>query len=332
VPLWNNTAARELVLEDGGVIGVIVEKEGQPMNIQARKGVLLAAGGFEHNQEMREQYLPHPTNAEWSAANPDNTGDAIRMAQALGAVLDLMDDAWWIPSGLPPDTPPIILVGERSFPRQVIVNSAGKRFINEATPYHQFGHVMYAENRESASTIPATMIFDRRYRNRYIFGQTVPLLTPRKFLESGYFRRAGSLEELAEQVAVDRGGLAEIIRQFNRNAAEGKDPQFGRGESALDRYYGDPTSRPNPCLGPIDTPPFYAVALYPGDLGTKGGLLTDEWARVLRQGGAPIPGLYACGNTSASVMGKSYPGAGATIGPAMTFGYLSALHASGEVG
>jgi len=332
IPLWNNTSARELVLEEGIVTGVNAEKEGQSVRIRARKGVLLAAGGFEHNQEMREQYLPKPTNANWSAANPANTGDAIRMGQAIGAALDLMDDAWWIPSGLPPDEPPIILVGERSFPRQVIVNSAGQRFINEATPYHQFGQVMYAKNQEGSSTIPAYMVFDRRYRNRYIFGQTLPFLTPIKFIESGYFRRKSSLRDLAEQVGIDPGGLVETIQRFNRFAVEGKDPQFGRGESALDRYYGDPTSRPNPCLGPIDTPPFYAVALYPGDLGTKGGLLTDEWARVLRLDGAPIGGLYACGNTSASVMGNSYPGAGATIGPAMTFGYISALHASGEVG
>jgi 3-oxosteroid 1-dehydrogenase len=328
IPVWRNAAASTLIHEKDIVTGIIVNQAGKDIRVRVNRGILLAAGGFEHNQDMRQEYLPQPTQADWSAGNPANTGDAIRMGQAAGAALDLMDDAWWTPVSLPPDSPPMIHVGERSFPCQLIVDASGVRFANEASPYHQFGHNQYARQAASGNAIPCYMIFDQHFRNRYLFGQTLPFLTPAKFLESGYFQRASTLVQLAGRINVDPQALQNTVAQFNAYAQTGQDPDFHRGESAYDRYYGDPSTRPNPCLGPIEKPPFYAVALYPGDLGTKGGLLTDARARVVKPDGKVIQKLYACGNTSASVMGYTYPGAGSTLGPAMTFGFRAALDAA----
>jgi 3-oxosteroid 1-dehydrogenase len=192
---------------------------------------------------------------------------------------------------------------------------------------------MYEQHNDRVSHIPATFIMDQRYRNKYIFGTLFPRQPlPKNYLESGYFKQADTLEELAIQCGIDPQGLVETVERFNRFARAGVDEDFGRGNSAYDRYYGDPTVKPNPCLAPIEQPPFYGVQMVPGDLGTKGGLVVDEYARVLRGNGTPITGLYAIGNTSASVMGNTYPGAGSTIGPAMTFGYVAAKHlANGHI-
>jgi 3-oxosteroid 1-dehydrogenase len=190
---------------------------------------------------------------------------------------------------------------------------------------------MYEHNRPDAVSIPAQFIMDQRFRRRYPFGMTMPgLKFPEEYLESGYVKTADTLEELAGKIGVDCHGLLETVARFNEFARTGKDPDFHTGESDYDRYYGDATVNPNPCLGAIEKPPFYAVAMIPGDLGTKGGLVTDEHARVLREDGSPIEGVYAIGNTSASVMGDTYPGPGSTLGPAMTFGYVAAMHASGQ--
>jgi 3-oxosteroid 1-dehydrogenase len=328
IPIWLNASASTLIHENDRVTGLIIKRDGKDTRIRVKRGILLAAGGFEHNQEMRQAYLPQPTREDWSAGNPANTGDAIRMGQAAGAALDLMDDAWWTPVSLPPDSPPMIHVGERSFPCQLIVDTSGVRFTNESAPYHQFGQNQYARHAAAGNAIPCYMIFDQRFRNRYLFGQTLPFLTPARFLESGYFQRASTLAELAKRIGVDPEALQHTVAQFNAYARAGQDPDFERGKSLYDRYYGDPSVRPNPCLGPLERPPFYAVALYPGDLGTKGGLLTDASARVVKPNGDIIQKLYACGNTSASVMGHTYPGAGSTLGPAMTFGFRAALDAA----
>jgi 3-oxosteroid 1-dehydrogenase len=333
VPLWLNTSVTKLVEEDGRVVGAVAEREGRPIRIRARTGVVLAAGGFAHNREMRERYQSAPIGTEWTSASPGNTGDAVRMGLALGAATDLMEDAWWGPTSLLPDNAPIFMLSERSCPGSIIVDSAGRRFTNESASYIDVVHAMYASNRPDAASVPAHLIIDQRFRDRYPFVSFLPgQQISAESLESGHVVCADTLEDLASTIGVDPRGLCETVVRFNEMAASGKDLDFARGASAYDRYYGDPTVEPNPCLGPIEKPPFYAVTVFPGDLGTKGGLVTDEHARVLREDDSPIDGLYAIGNTSASVMGNTYPGPGSTLGPAMTFGYVAALHAREHAG
>jgi len=329
VPVWLNTRVKQLVVEDGRVVGVAAEREGRPIKIRAKRGVVLAAGGFAHDKEMREKYQRSPIGVDWTLASPGNTGDAIRMGLELGAAIDLMEEAWWGPSSLPPGGQPHFHLVERSCPGSILVDSAGKRFTNEAASYIDVVHAMYEHDRPDAASIPAHFIMDQRFRRRYIFGVTMPIMKfPEEYMKSGYVKTADTLEELAGKIGVDRRGLLETVARFNEFARTGKDLDFHTGESDYDRYYGDATVHPNPCLGAIEKPPFYAVAMVPGDLGTKGGLVTDEHARVLREDGSPIEGAYAIGNASASVMGDTYPGPGSTLGPAMTFGYVAAMHAS----
>lgn len=337
VPVWLGTAARELIMEDGRVIGVVVEKDGKPLRIRAERGVLLAAGGFERNLAMREQYQRHPVSDVWTAGNPNNQGDGIRMGQVVGAAVALMDDAWWTPVTIIPNDFAWLLVVEKSMPGSIMVNRAGKRFTNEAAPYVDVVNGMYAANQPDNPSIPAYLVFDARYRRSYPVGPLGPSkLQPDSAIagrlkKSGFLKKSGTLTGLAEKISVDPQGLEETVKRFNEHAKAGVDPDFHRGESLYDRYYSDSKIRPNTCLAPIVEPPFYAIDVFPGDLGTKGGLVTDELGRVLTDSGTPIPGLYATGNCSASVMGNSYPGAGGTIGPAMTFGYLAARHATGAL-
>ncbi len=330
VPIWLNAPLKELVIENGACVGVVAERDGQPLRIRASKGVVLAAGGFAHNQEMREEFQKAPINHEWSSASPGNTGDAIQAGMKAGAKIDLMDDAWWGPSSMPPNAPVMFHVGERSYPGAIMVNAAGKRFTNEAASYVEVVHAMYEKHIAEVPHIPATFIMDSRFRSKYIFGTLFPMQPiPESYFASGYFKRGDTLAELAQNCGLDPKALTETVQRFNQFARGGVDEDFQRGDSAYDRYYGDPTVKPNPCLAPIEKPPFYAVQMVAGDLGTKGGLVIDEFARVLRSDGAPIPGLYAAGNNSASVMGNTYPGAGSTIGPSMTFGYIAAKHIAG---
>lgn len=327
VPVWLNTGLKEFLFEDGVIVGIVAEQKGKPIHIRARKGVILSAGGFAHNQEMRNEFQRAPLKHEWSSANPGDTGEAIQLGIAAGVKVDLMDDAWWGPTSMIPDSGPMFHVGDRSYPGGIMVNAAGKRFTNEAAGYTEVVHAMYEKHTDAIPHVPCTFIMDSRYRSKYIFGTLFPgQPIPQKYLESGYIKKADTLEELAAQCSIDPQGLVESVERFNRFARSGVDEDFNRGASAYDRYYGDPSNKPNPCLAPIDKPPYYAVEFVAGDLGTKGGLVTDENARVLRGDGTVIPGLYAIGNTSASVMGNTYPGAGSTIGPSMTFGYVAAKH------
>jgi 3-oxosteroid 1-dehydrogenase len=333
VPLWLETPARRLVVDDGRVVGIVAERDGREMRIGARHGVVLASGGFESSQALREKYLPGPTRAEWTAANPDNTGDAIGMALEVGAATDLMDEAWWGPvTVVPGEERARMLVIEKGLPGCILVNKNGERFVNEASPYIDIVNAMYAKNTPDSPSVPAYMVFDTGYRRKYPFGPFLqaaqqPDWALPKQLSQGYLKKADTLEGLADQLGVDAGGLKRSVEKMGEYARTGKDPDFRRGESLFDRYYGDEKVAPNPCLAPLDTPPYYGIETYPGDLGTKGGLQTDENARVVTESGEPIPGLYAIGNCSASVMGRTYPGAGSTIGPSMTFGFLAARHA-----
>jgi 3-oxosteroid 1-dehydrogenase len=337
VPLWLDTALEELITDDGRVIGALVEKEGKPLRVQAKKGVLLAAGGFERNLEMRERYQQAPASDRWTAGCDTNSGDTVALAPAVGAGLDLMDDAWWCPSMLVPSPEPVrLVIFEKSLPGGIIVNRRGQRFMNEASPYNDVGKSMYAANTSEGLAIPAFLVFDRRFRKKYACGPMMPgATTPDWALpeeaKGGFFEKDRTLDGLARKIGVDADVLVETVRRFNQFARAGEDPDFGRGDSLQDRYYTARADGPNPSLGPIETPPFYAVRVYPGDLGTKGGFRTDARSRVLTEAGEVIPGLFAAGNCSAAAMGRTYPGAGGTIGPAMTFGYIAAEQALGQL-
>ena len=323
VPVWLDTPLTGLEVTDGRVTGVRATRDGEPVLIRARRGVLLATGGFERNEEMRRQYQRAPIGTEWTTGATGNTGDGIRAGLDLGAATGLMDDAWWGPSILLPGGPYFCLA-ERSLPGCILVNGAGQRFVNESAPYVDAVHAMYHGNTPENPHIPAWLVFDQRYRDRYVFAGLPPRKAlPRRWYAAGAVVREDSLADLAAAAGVDADGLVKTVTRFNEFAAAGRDEDFGRGDSAYDRYYGDPRLA-NPNLAPLARPPFYAVKIVPGDLGTKGGLRTDETARVLRADGTVIEGLFAAGNASEAVMGHSYAGAGATIGPAMTFGYIAA--------
>ncbi len=329
VQVWLSSPLDELIVENGRVTGVVVRRRGATQRVLAARGVIVGAGGFERNDDMRQQYLPKPTSAEWTVAQPYNTGDALRAGQRIGAQLALMDQAWWAPGYRLEDSDrahPIFL--ERAMPHTIIVDQDGRRFMNEAASYHVAGGKMLAHGSKAA---PAFMIFDASYRRKYALGPIMPGAPSmdRRIRRSmlDLIRRAGSLRELAQLIAVDASALEATVTRFNEFAHNGKDLEFGRGDTVYDRYYSDPHVKPNPNLGQLSQPPFYALPIYPCDIGTKGGFVTDEHARVIGQNGAPIAGLYAIGNCAASVMGKAYPGAGSTLGPAMTFGYIAARDA-----
>ncbi len=331
ISLLLDTGVRELVVAGERVVGVVAERAGRTLRLGANRALLLAAGGFESSDEMRAKYLPHPTKAEWTTANPGNTGEVIRMGMALGAAVDLMDDAWWGPTTVVPgETRARMLVVEKGLPGSIFVNQRGERFLNEASPYNDICKVMYAKHTPHSPCVPCYMVFDATYRRKYPCGpmlqaaQQPDWMLPQALKQTGYLKKADTLAGLAAQLGVDAAGLEDAVRKMNAYARAGKDPDFHRGESLFDRYYGDEKVAPNPCLAPLATPPYYGIVVYPGDLGTKGGLRTDAHARVLRTSGDPIEGVYAVGNCSASVMGPAYPGAGGTIGPAMTFAHIVA--------
>jgi 3-oxosteroid 1-dehydrogenase len=335
IPLWLNTALDSLITDARRVVGITAAQNGKTIRIAAKRGIILAAGGFEHNQAMRDEYLPKPTRAEWTVTPPSNTGDAIRAGQGVGAQVALMDHAWWAPT--------VFIMGrekrralfvERNLPGCVMVNRLGRRFVDEAAPYSEIVYAMYADNEKSKANMPAWLVFDAEFRRKYPCGPLLPgMVRPDKSLPAAWagtvYFKGESLDALAAQIEVDANGLRETVERMNQYAVSGDDKEFGKGSNTFDRYYGDVNVKPNPCLAPIAKPPFYAMRIDAGDIGTKGGLLTDEYARVLREDGQPIPGLYATGNTSAAVMGPSYPGAGSTLGPAMTFGYIAAHHLAG---
>ncbi|MCH7598377.1 MAG: FAD-binding protein [Myxococcales bacterium] len=326
VPIWLECAFEEFILENGKVVGVIANKQGKRIRIEGKHGVLLAAGGFESNDAMRKQYLPSPTKAEWTCANPGNTGEVIQQGQALGAAVGFMDGAWWGPvTVVPGEERARMLVVEKGLPGSMMVNSKGERFLNESAPYDDICKDAYSRDTPDAVTVPCWFVFHDPFRKKYPVGPLIPgMPIPKALLRSRYILKSDTIAGLAAEIGVDAAGLEASVEKINAYSHNGKDPEFGRGDSAYDRYYGDSTVTPNPCLGPIDHAPYYAIEIYPGDLGTRGGLRVDAEARVLTESGEPIEGLYAVGNCSAAVMGPTYPGAGGTLGPTMTFGYVVA--------
>ncbi|MFW6869114.1 3-oxosteroid 1-dehydrogenase [Nocardioides sp. CPCC 206347] len=323
VPVAYETALQDLLVEDGRVVGVVVDRDGERLEIRARRGVILGSGGFEHSQELREKFLPHPTTTDWSTGAKSNTGGGLLAGMTVGAATDLLDDAWWGPT-IPLPGRAWFCLAERNLPGSIIVNSAGKRYMNEALPYVEATHEIYKGEATGVPHVPSYMVFDQTYRNRYLFaGVPGRQPFPGRWYKDKVVARADSLAELADLVGLPAEALGSTVERFNGFARSGVDEDFHRGESAYDKYYSDPKVKPNCSLAPIEKGPFYAVKIVPGDLGTKGGLVTDEHARVLREDGSVIGGLYAAGNVSSAVMGNTYPGPGGTIGPALVFGYLA---------
>jgi 3-oxosteroid 1-dehydrogenase len=332
IPIWLNTGVQELVVEGGRVVGVRADRGGVDVHVRAEKAVLLAAGGFERNPEMRRKYSgEQPNEGAWTMANAGNTGEVLAAAIALGAKTDYMDDAVWLPGPRPELGGSSVSVG-RQYPHAILVNAHGQRFVNEANSYLEVGKAMYAND-----AVPAWLVFDDRFRARYPWVRRLPEVRdlpsvwpgrmPPQLVENGVLKRADSLDELARVIGVDPDALVATVGRFNVFAAQGRDPDFHRGESAYNRALGDPGNKPNEALGPLDTGPFYATEIFPGDVGTIGGVITDEHARVLDESDEPIPGLYATGNMAATVMGRYYLGAGASIANTMAFGYIAARHA-----
>jgi 3-oxosteroid 1-dehydrogenase len=328
IPIWRSTSLKSLVEKNGKVTGAIVTKNGEDILITTKRGVILAAGGFEHNSDMRKANLPGPTDTSWSATPGQNTGDAHIAAQAVGANLTLMDAAWWGPSvRLPRDDRSRILFAERALPGIYIVNENGKRYLNEAASYDEVGRQLQAHPKTS------WVIFDRRAREKYGIGPLYPTAVhpDSKWNSSikAIVKKSDTIKGLASLMGVDETGLMDTVGKVAKYSKTGVDEDFGSGSTSYDKYYGDPSVSPNPCLAPLSKAPFYAFPVYPGDIGTKGGVDVDINAQALNKKGRPILGLYATGNTASSVMGYTYPGAGSTIGPAMTFGYVAAKHAMG---
>ncbi|GGN59659.1 3-oxosteroid 1-dehydrogenase [Actinoplanes lobatus] len=318
-PLWLGSPLEELIVDDDGrVAGVRVTRDGRPVTVAATRGVMLAAGGFDHNTEWRRRF--HGIDGAPSG-NPANLGGAIELAEKAGAAVELMDDAWWGASvAATPGHVPAFIVGERSLPYSIIVDARGDRFANESESYVDLGHHMLEHDKDGTYW----MIADARHARRYLRTFALDPRNNKAMREAGILAKAPTLDELAGRIGVGPDRLRATVERFNGFARCGVDGDFGRGNSAYDRYYGDPTVRPNPCLGPLEKGPFTAFKVVIGDLGTKGGVLTDPDGRALREDGTVIDGLYAAGNNSASVMGRTYPGPGSTIGPAVVFGLRAA--------
>jgi 3-oxosteroid 1-dehydrogenase len=334
VPVWCDARTVELVREAGRVTGVLVEHGGALHRLHARRGVVLAGGGFPASATLRAQHLPAPT-PQYTPAFEGCTGQTIQLGLAAGAALGppTEDNALWFPSsvarradGSTAVYPHIVL--DRAKPGLVAVNAAGRRFVNEAVSYHEFTRAMFRANRKSSS-IPAWLVCDRRFVWNYGLGMIRPR-TPslRRYVRDRYLHVAPTLEGLAEKIGVDAAGLIATVRANNARAQTGIDEEFGRGGNSYDRANGDVGHAPNPCLGPIAHAPYCAVAVVPTPLGTSLGLRTNVDAQVCDAHGGVIEGLYACGNDMQSIFCGEYPGAGSQLGPAMTFGYVAARHAS----
>ncbi|QTB21818.1 FAD-binding protein [Lysinibacillus sphaericus] len=329
--LWLSTAFKNFIMDNERVVGVIIERDGQEQRIEAKRGVVLSSGGFSHHQALREKYLPAPTNAAWTSSPVGQTGDIIEPSVTIGATLDLMDKVWGAPSVIDPQGQPFFLVADRGVPNMVVVDSAGQRYVNEAAPYHEFVDTMYKHQEETKQAVPSWILIDTAAKSRYIFTGLFPgQAFPKSWYDHGIVKSAETIEDLARQMDVPKENLVETVNRFNIFAHNGHDDDFNRGDSAYDNYYGDPTL-PNPNLAELKKAPFYALRLYPGDIGTKGGVVVDEFARVVKKDGQPIEGLYASGNCSASIMGETYPGPGATIGPGMTLSYIATTHMANAV-
>jgi 3-oxosteroid 1-dehydrogenase len=329
-PIWTDTAMQDLIVEDGHVVGARIVRDGKPLNVEARKGVLLAAGGFSRNADMRRRYGgDQPNDARWSIANAGDTGEVLETAMRLGAKTDLLDEAWWLPSIFIADGGDAAraLGSGRQRPGAIYVDDTGRRFCNESNSYVEVGKAMYANK-----AVPCWMVFDEGYIHRYVSGANPfkKRSLPQELIERGAVLRGNTIADLARQMEVPPGALEQTVKRFNGFATKGLDPDFGRGQSAYNDCLGDPGYRTNAALGPLDRAPYYATRVVPADVGTCGGLIANEYAQVLDENDRVIEGLYATGNITATVMGRNYLGAGGSIAYTMVFGYVAARHAAGR--
>jgi 3-oxosteroid 1-dehydrogenase len=328
VEIWTETMLLDLDIQNGKVVGAHLERAGEPVHVGASKGVLIAAGGFARNLKMREQYQPHPASDRWTKANPGDTGEVIQIMERAGAGLGMMDQAWWIQTLIFPETGPHHAVLETCKPHSIMVDVSGSRFVNESASYMEIGNAMYERNK-TVPAIPAWHVVDARYHRQYFYNTKPPGKIPEQWLSMGWMKQGATLSELAAACGMDAAGLEATVERFNQFCREGKDEDFARGDNVYNRYYGDPTVQPNPCLGTIEEGPFYAAPLVTGDAGTCGGALINEHAQVMRPDGSVIAGLYAAGNSTASLSGPYYAGAGLSIGASSVFGYIAARHMAG---
>lgn len=328
VEIWTETMLLDLDIQNGKVVGAHLERAGEPVHVAASKGVLIAAGGFARNLKMRKQYQPRPASDRWTKANPGDTGEVIQIMERAGAGLGMMDQAWWIQTLIFPETGPHHAVLETCKPHSIMVDASGSRFVNESASYMEIGNAMYERNK-TVPAIPAWHIVDARYHRQYFYNTKPPGKIPEQWLSMGWMKQGATLAELAAACGVDPAGLEATVDRFNRFCRAGKDEDFARGDNVYNRYYGDPTVKPNPCLGTIEEGPFYAAPLVTGDAGTCGGALINEHAQVMRPDGSVIAGLYAAGNSTASLSGPYYAGAGLSIGASSVFGYIAARHMVG---
>ncbi len=334
IPLWTHCGLIGLIGDRNGIEGAIVEIGGARKRIRARRGVVLATGGFSHSPALRAELLRHP--AKESVAFAGDSGDGLAAARAIGAALGPPSEqaAFWMPASILEEGscrtvfPHIVL--DRAKPGLIAVNAQGRRFVNEADSYHDFVEGMFR-----AQAVPAWLVCDRSFIRDYGIGLVHPGSTDAaiaRFVRAGYLKRGDTLAELAARTGIDVANLQETVAAHNCFAESGIDEAFGKGSNALNRHNGDPANTPNPCLRPIVHRPFFAVAVVPADLGTSTGLRTDQDARVLDPDGSAIAGLYACGNDMNSIMAGAYPGPGTTLGPALVFAYRAVMHMKGGPG
>jgi 3-oxosteroid 1-dehydrogenase len=331
-----DTRLDELILSDGEVSGVRLSHYGRRYDIRARHGVVLCAGGFEWNQELRDRFFTVPGLTRHSSTPEDaNRGEALIAGLKIGAATEYTESGWWIPTmQMPmPKASNFEEIHQAAFdvgrPHSVAVNRKGVRFVDEACGYDDFGKAMVADQLKTGANTPCWLVFDATFRSKFSAGGIMPtILMPDKKIPPDWWDhtifRAPTLEALAAKIHVPFDALGKTVADMNEYAKTGVDPEFGRGNNAYDQMFGDWNVKPNPCLGAIGVAPYYAVPINLGDLGTKGGLKADAHARVLDGSGRPIPNLYAAGNNAGSPFGNCYPGAGGTIGPALTFGFVAA--------
>lgn len=325
-----NTPVRELIENDGAVVGVVVDEGGRNHRIRSRLGVLVNAGGFAHNQAMRNQYQPG-TSAQWTNTAEGDTGEMILEMEHHGAALAQMEEMvgnqMAIPPGMENEAIKPVVQGTTASPHCILVDQTGVRYMNEGGSYMAYCKGMLERNK-IAPAVPSWAIFDSQFIRKYMLAGSMPgEKKPKEWFDTGFMKKADTVADLAAQIGVPPEALCETVERFNGFVAQNRDDDFQRGARAYDRWLGDPYHGPNESLGSIDTGPFYAIPVVPGDVGTYGGVVTDSSARVLRGDGSPIAGLYATGVSTASVMGRSYPGAGASVGPSFVWGYVAARDA-----